>query len=128
MIPLYSSHTNDKAVVHRGASELQGALLPRSPPGLCPGPTGGLTATPRPPEPQLSLATASRLGIFPFFILGLGFWIISMLGTGIRAPPPSGPSIYPGPLGENFCFVEKQPTFHVKPSNLNLNLVTGENI
>ena len=59
----------------------------------------------QPPDPQLSLAmifghwmlcllhNCRKTGNFPFFILGLGFWIISMLGTGIRTPPPppSGP-------------------------------------
>ena len=39
------SKSTKKAIL----SEIQGALLPRPPPGLYPGPTGELTATPRPP-------------------------------------------------------------------------------
>ena len=38
-----------KSTKNATLSELQGASLPRPPPGLCAGPTEGLTATPRPP-------------------------------------------------------------------------------
>ena len=83
MILLYSSHVGKRQSLRglRSLNPHQGSALD---------PLGGFTAT---LDPQLSLATAPRQAIFPFFILGLGFWIISMLGTGIRTPPPpSGPS------------------------------------
>ena len=92
MIPLYSSHTNYKAVVHRGASELQGASLPRRPqPGLCPGPTGGLTATPR---PSAEFSNCLTTGNFSFFHIGTG--VLDHFNAGNwdpnPPPPPSGPS------------------------------------
>ena len=85
MIPLYSSHTNEKAVVHRGASELQGTSLPRPPPGLCPGPTGGLTATPRPPA---EFSNCLKIGNFSFFHIGTGILDYFNAGKLLSEPPP----------------------------------------
>ena len=87
-----------KSIKNATVSELQGASLPILPPGLCPLPIRGLQ---QPPDPQLSLAMIFwSLHVVPiaqlpqdwefflFLILGLRFWIISMLGTEIRNPTP----------------------------------------
>ena len=52
-----------------GISELKfkkfsGALPPEPPPGLCPGPAGGLTAPPRPPA-GLDTPSVCHKGLWP---------------------------------------------------------------
>ena len=72
------------------------------------------------PGPQLSLAMIFRhcmlclqhnflkTGNFSFFILGLGFWIISMLGTEIRTPPPPPP-----PLQDPLTYLQMNYVFTI---------------
>ena len=83
-------------------SELQGASLPRPPPGLYSGPTGELTATPR---HQMSLAmilghcmlclrhNCLKTGNFSFFHIGTGILDYFNAGNWDPKPPPSGRSI-----------------------------------
>ena len=82
-------------------SELQGASLSRPPPGLYPGPTGELTATPRPPAEfsndlwSLHVVPTPQLPQdweFSFFHIGIG--ILDYFNVGNwdpKTPPPSGP-------------------------------------